>query len=251
MAVEARGPAGQAMGGATGKVIQVIGPVVDVEFPPDQLPEINYALKFDRVVDGKPQTLTAEVAQHIGDRVVRAIVMQPTDGVARGTQVSNTGAPIYDIEFNAACFLVISSDVPGIGSRTVELPDRSCKGSWGSAPWGTGVIADVSSMAKYPEFLDLRSQISRHAEQRELRNFKIESHIVVRLKFRDLLDREKTAYQRAVGLAPGYAIPDAEGTRLFHIWETAPRFNTSNTTPERVLTSFLKHAASPRDTHTK
>ncbi|MDP9405936.1 MAG: F0F1 ATP synthase subunit beta [Actinomycetota bacterium] len=77
-----------------GRILTVVGPVIDVEFPTEALPEINYAVTFERVVDGKPQTLTAEVAQHIGDRVARAIVMQPTDGVTRGTPVRNTGAPI-------------------------------------------------------------------------------------------------------------------------------------------------------------
>jgi F-type H+-transporting ATPase subunit beta len=77
-----------------GRILTVVGPVIDVEFPPDALPEINFALKFERSVGDKKQTLTAEVAQHIGDRVVRAIVMQPTDGVVRGTPVRNTGAPI-------------------------------------------------------------------------------------------------------------------------------------------------------------
>ncbi|HVM18754.1 MAG TPA: F0F1 ATP synthase subunit beta [Egibacteraceae bacterium] len=77
-----------------GRILTVVGPVIDVEFPPDSLPEINYALKFERNVGDQKQTLTAEVAQHIGDRVVRAIVMQPTDGVVRGTAVRNTGAPI-------------------------------------------------------------------------------------------------------------------------------------------------------------
>ncbi len=77
-----------------GRILTVVGPVVDVEFPANALPEINFALKFDRVMDGESRTLTAEVAQHIGDRVARAIVMQPTDGVKRGTPVRNTGAPI-------------------------------------------------------------------------------------------------------------------------------------------------------------
>ncbi|MPZ74099.1 MAG: F0F1 ATP synthase subunit beta [Nitriliruptorales bacterium] len=77
-----------------GRILTVVGPVIDVEFPPESLPEINFALKFERSVGDEKQTLTAEVAQHIGDRVVRAIVMQPTDGVVRGTSVRNTGAPI-------------------------------------------------------------------------------------------------------------------------------------------------------------
>ncbi|CAN5568177.1 F0F1 ATP synthase subunit beta [soil metagenome] len=79
---------------AEGRVLSVVGPVIDVEFPPDALPEINFALKLDLELDGNQRTMTAEVAQHIGDRVIRAIVMQPTDGLRRGTSVRNTGAPI-------------------------------------------------------------------------------------------------------------------------------------------------------------
>jgi F-type H+-transporting ATPase subunit beta len=78
----------------TGRIARVIGPVVDVEFPPDQLPEIRTALEFDRTLDDQTSVITSEVAQHIGDGMVRAISMQPTDGVVRGTPVTNTGAPI-------------------------------------------------------------------------------------------------------------------------------------------------------------
>jgi F-type H+-transporting ATPase subunit beta len=79
---------------AEGRIVTVVGPVIDVQFPADELPAINFALKFDRTVGEETRTLTAEVAQHIGHDVVRAIVMQPTDGVRRGTTVRNTGAPI-------------------------------------------------------------------------------------------------------------------------------------------------------------
>jgi len=78
----------------TGRIIRVIGPVIDVEFPPGDMPQINNALTFQRTAGGETTTLTAEVAQHIGDRRVRAIVMQPTDGVQRGAEVVDTGAPI-------------------------------------------------------------------------------------------------------------------------------------------------------------
>jgi F-type H+-transporting ATPase subunit beta len=79
---------------AEGRVIQIIGPVVDVEFPPEQLPEINYALTIERSSEGQTAVITAEVAQHIGDSAVRAVCMQPTDGLRRGSKVVNTGAPI-------------------------------------------------------------------------------------------------------------------------------------------------------------
>ncbi|GBC86508.1 ATP synthase subunit beta [bacterium HR12] len=79
---------------ATGRVVRVIGPVVDVEFPPDELPEINTALKVDVTLEGETRTITCEVAQHIGDSMVRTIALRPTDGLVRGTPVVNTGEPI-------------------------------------------------------------------------------------------------------------------------------------------------------------
>lgn len=76
----------------TGKVVQVIGPVVDVEFPLDnKLPEINTALKIQEADD---KTLTVEVALELGDGVVRTIAMDGTDGLKRGMCVENTGASI-------------------------------------------------------------------------------------------------------------------------------------------------------------
>ena len=79
---------------AEGRILSVVGPVIDVQFPAEHLPEINHAVTFERDVDGERKTLTAEVAQHLGHDVVRAIVMQPTDGVRRGVKVTDTGAPI-------------------------------------------------------------------------------------------------------------------------------------------------------------
>jgi len=77
-----------------GRVARVIGPVLDVEFPTDAMPEIYNALAVDVELNGETSTLTLEVAQHIGDGMVRAISMRPTDGVVRGTPVADTGNPI-------------------------------------------------------------------------------------------------------------------------------------------------------------
>jgi F-type H+-transporting ATPase subunit beta len=85
---------GNGEGRAAGRVVRVIGPVVDVEFPPADLPEINFALTIERTLEGTTDTITCEVAQHIGESTVRAIAMKPTDGVIRGTKVENTGSPI-------------------------------------------------------------------------------------------------------------------------------------------------------------
>src|ERR671918_617582 len=81
-------------GQTPGRVVQVIGPVVDVEFPPEALPEINTALELDRTLEDDTQTIVCEVAQHVGESMVRAIAMKPTDGVVRGSTVRNTGIPI-------------------------------------------------------------------------------------------------------------------------------------------------------------
>jgi F-type H+/Na+-transporting ATPase subunit beta len=80
--------------GGTGRVVRVIGPVVDVEFAPDEMPEIFNALEVDRTLDEETLTLTLEVSQHLGDNQVRAIAMQPTDGLVRGAPVTDTGSPI-------------------------------------------------------------------------------------------------------------------------------------------------------------
>ena len=77
-----------------GRVSKIAGPVVDVAFPLDALPELNYALEVDVEVDGEPNTIVLEVAQHLGEGKIRAISMQGTDGLRRGAEVTNTGAPI-------------------------------------------------------------------------------------------------------------------------------------------------------------
>src|SRR4051794_22568583 len=80
---------------AQGKVLQVIGPVVDVEFGGSDLPEINTALTISNPsIDARPDNLVVEVAQHLGERAVRCVAMDVTDGLVRGMAVKNTGAPI-------------------------------------------------------------------------------------------------------------------------------------------------------------
>src|SRR5919108_4039904 len=86
-----------ATGAAThnvGRVVQVIGPVLDVEFEPEHLPEIYNALTIEDNSGGFPVRLTAEGQQHIGQNQVRAVAMSSTDGVTRGMKVTDTGHPI-------------------------------------------------------------------------------------------------------------------------------------------------------------
>ncbi len=81
-----------------GSIVQVIGPVVDVEFPSGKLPAILNALEVKKGSgtngSGREDCLTVEVASHLGDNAVRAVAMGPTDGLRRGTPVEDTGAPI-------------------------------------------------------------------------------------------------------------------------------------------------------------
>ncbi|MDQ1249469.1 MAG: F-type H+/Na+-transporting ATPase subunit beta, partial [Actinomycetota bacterium] len=86
--------------GGVGRVARVTGPVVDVEFPTEAMPELFNALHvevdFGEGIEGEEakHTLTLEVEQHIGDNLVRAISLQPTDGLVRGAPVQDTGSPI-------------------------------------------------------------------------------------------------------------------------------------------------------------
>src|SRR5213078_949055 len=84
-----------------GRIARVIGPVVDIEFPVDSMPAIYNALQVDLPLMGETHAILLEVAQHIGDGMVRAITMKPTDGLVRGAQVTDTGesisVPVGDI----------------------------------------------------------------------------------------------------------------------------------------------------------
>ena len=74
-----------ATSGATGRIARVIGPVVDVEFPADAIPSIYNALTTEITLNGETKTITFETSQHLGDNLVRAISLQATDGLVRGT----------------------------------------------------------------------------------------------------------------------------------------------------------------------
>ena len=113
-------PSAQSAGSADGRVVRIIGPVVDVEFPRGSIPELFNALHAEVALSSVAKTLTLEVAQHLGDNLVRTISMQPTDGLVRGAAVSDTGksivVPVGDVVkghvFNA---LGDCLDSPGLG----------------------------------------------------------------------------------------------------------------------------------------
>ncbi len=85
----------------TGRIVGIAGPVVDIEFPPDALPEINNAVRFSVTIDDVTTVVMAEVAQQLGNGRVRAIALKPTDGLKRGTIVENLGhgiqVPVGDV----------------------------------------------------------------------------------------------------------------------------------------------------------
>ncbi|MDO5618373.1 F0F1 ATP synthase subunit beta [Kocuria sp.] len=84
----------QPAAGAIGRVARVKGSVVDIEFPENQMPDIYNALTTELNFEGEQKTIYLETAQHLGDNLVRAISLQLTDGLVRGTEVQDTGAPI-------------------------------------------------------------------------------------------------------------------------------------------------------------
>jgi F-type H+-transporting ATPase subunit beta len=82
---------------SSGRVARVTGAVVDIEFPPGNIPDLYNALTIDIEASGsglEASTLVLETAQHLGDGMVRGIALKPTDGVVRGQAVTDTGAPI-------------------------------------------------------------------------------------------------------------------------------------------------------------
>ena len=113
--------------GGVGRVSRVIGPVVDVEFPPDQMPDIYNALRVDITVGGETRTMTLEVALQIGDNLVRAIALKPTDGMRRGAEVTDTGSPITVPVGDVTKGHVwnVTGEVLDVDPSTVEINERA------------------------------------------------------------------------------------------------------------------------------
>ena len=112
--------------GGIGRVARVIGPVVDVEFPADQMPDIYNALLVDTTVNGVTRTMTMEVALQIGDNLVRAIALKPTDGMQRGAEVRDTGAPISVPvgDITKGHVWSVTGDVLDVDPSTIEITER-------------------------------------------------------------------------------------------------------------------------------
>ena len=115
-------------GDTNGRVVRITGPVVDVEFPRGSVPELFNALHADITYKDLAKTLTLEVAQHLGDNLVRTISMQPTDGLVRGVEVTDTGkaisVPVGDgVKGHVFNALGDCLDEPGYGRRLRPLGD--------------------------------------------------------------------------------------------------------------------------------
>ncbi len=111
-----------------GRVVRVTGPVVDVEFPRGSVPELFNALHAEIDYKDLAKTLTLEVAQHLGDNLVRCISLQPTDGLVRGVEVTDTGAsisvPVGDgVKGHVFNALGDCLDEPGYGKDFEQLVD--------------------------------------------------------------------------------------------------------------------------------
>ena len=114
---------------ATGSVIEIVGPVVDVRFPTNELPNIFNAVKIEDA--SKKMDITLEVAQHLGDDVARCLSMSSTDGMQRGMPAEDTGAPIsvpVGEEALGRMFSLLGKpidgkgDLPGVQTRPIHMP---------------------------------------------------------------------------------------------------------------------------------
>ncbi|HLS33871.1 MAG TPA: F0F1 ATP synthase subunit beta, partial [Brevibacterium sp.] len=79
--------------GTAGRISRVIGPVVDIEFPLDSVPQVYNALTAEVALSDGTRTITFEVELHLGNGIIRAVSLQPTDGLVRGQEVIDSGAP--------------------------------------------------------------------------------------------------------------------------------------------------------------
>jgi F-type H+-transporting ATPase subunit beta len=113
--------------GGVGRVARVTGPVVDIEFPHDAIPAVYNALTTEITIDGVTTPLTLEVAQHLGDDLIRAIALKPTDGLVRGQEVHDTGdaisVPVGDVT-KGRVWNVTGDLLNGVPGETVEITER-------------------------------------------------------------------------------------------------------------------------------
>ena len=118
--------ASTSVAGNVGRVSRVIGPVVDIEFAAEQIPEITNKLTVDATVMGETRSIPMEVALHVGENMVRAIALKPTDGIRRGAEVTDTGAPISVPVGDVTKGHVwnVTGDVLNVDPSSIEVTER-------------------------------------------------------------------------------------------------------------------------------
>ena len=120
-------PAETTENAVVGRVARVTGPVVDIEFPHDSIPDIYNALKTTITIGDESTEITLEVAQHLGDDLVRAISLKPTDGMVRGQEVRDTGeqitVPVGDVT-KGRVFNVIGEVLNAEPGEKIEITER-------------------------------------------------------------------------------------------------------------------------------
>jgi len=140
---------------AVGKVVQVIGPVVDIEFDADNLPKIGSAIFLSNLgINDVVDNLVVEVAQHLGDNVVRTVAMDQTDGLTRGQECRDSGAPIMVPVGSATLgriMNVVGRPVDGLGPITAEKTAPIIK----PAPAFTDLDTEVNVLETGIKVIDL------------------------------------------------------------------------------------------------
>lgn len=146
---------------ATGIITQVIGPVVDVEFPANELPEIYNALIVeDKDANGNPVRLVTEVQQLLGDNRVRSVAMDSSEGLMRGMKVTNTGAPINVPVGNATLGRILNV----LGQPVDEAGPVNAETHWPihrSAPLLTERTTDIAIFETGIKVIDLLAPYSK------------------------------------------------------------------------------------------
>src|ERR671935_252730 len=155
---------------ATGRVARVTGAVVDVEFSVEDMPQIYNALTTEVTLGGESRTLTFEVAQHIGDNMVRAVALQPSDGLVRGAPVGKT-VLIQEMITRVARNHKGTSVFAGVGERTREgtdlilemkeanvLKDTALVFGQMDEPPGTRLRVALSALTMAEYFRDVQNQ---------------------------------------------------------------------------------------------
>lgn len=117
----------------------------------------------------------------------------------------------------------------------LQLPIHDWIGGWVSSNAGVGKVGTMSGFHNILEFRSLQNRIKEAAVGQHWVETKVDLQVVVRLRYRDLLDRPREDYYEARDIQAGHALPLKEGAVLFNMWLISPRFSFSELTSEKIL----------------